>query len=132
MFSGASRRYLLKLLELVHKTYQSPLMWEKKKKIFVLDKSRRYKIMSYVVLLIDILNCLGILGLLILNHRANLSYNFTLFLLFISVPTVENIILDADSLITREESLQLMNTMWRLVQAPPGIPLIFIHSLFLF
>jgi len=87
---------------------------------FVLDKTIRYKVISRLVLFNDTLTMLLVFILLTINYRAGLSYSLTLLLLFILISTVENVILDLNSFSTADDSLQFLNTIWRLVQSPQG------------
>lgn len=121
MLSPTSRQYLLIFFKLAHMTYQSPVVWERKKKIFTLDESRNYRYFSYGVICGDILNFFLALYLLILNHEFGLSHSFSLFLGFLLMPTVGNVCLDIDSLARSEETVQFLNIIWKHVQSPSGI-----------
>jgi len=115
MLSVKSLRYLNDLFKQSHRTYQFPLVWNRKKKKFILDSSKRYAQLSNLLLLIDSFAFIMTLGMAILNHKSGLSYSFTLLLLFFLGPTFENIILDVHAVFFKETAQQFLNTLWRLI-----------------
>jgi len=120
MLTPTTRKYLLRLLKVAHMTYQSPLIWDKDSNSFVLDTTRRFKWLSRFLFIIDCIGSIGVFILLIVNFQGNLRYSFTLMLLFFLITTVENVILDINMLTKAQQSLQFLNTFWRMVQSPQG------------
>jgi len=120
MLTPASRKYLLKLLKVAHLTYQSPLVWNSKTDAFLLDTTRRYQVLSQLVLLIDCSTFVTALVMITVNYSAGLNRSFTLLLLFCLIWTVVNVITDVNNLTTPHELLQFLNTIWRMVQSPQG------------
>jgi len=120
MLTHTTRTHLLKLLKVAHLTYQCPLIWDIQKNSFVLDTTTRYKVLSRLIFFVDCLTLLNVVILLVVNYIAELKYSFTLLLLFFLISVVVNIVLDINNLRTARESLQFLNTIWRMAQSPQG------------
>jgi len=120
MLSKKSRRYLLELLRRAHDVFYCPLIWSRRKREFVLDKTSRFKRIYLLLLFNDISAFLLVLALAVENHLHGLDYVFTLFLFFLLTPMAQNAFLDFHMLCLAPDFLQFFNTFWKLTHSRQG------------
>jgi len=108
---------ILLTLAKAHTTFQSPMMWNTKKKGFVIDKSPGYWIISRLILLLDIVAIPAILIGAVGNYALGLSYPFTIVILFVLAPAAQNIVYDITTFRKEQESLQLLNAFSNLLNS---------------
>jgi len=120
MLPENSSRYLLILLRRAHETRQFPAIWDTRKQKFILDATRRYKIGSVVILLLDVITFIAVVLMATFNHRAGLSLSFSLLLFSLIAPSLYNIAWDAFTILKARETVTLFNAILGLINSPEG------------
>lgn len=115
MFSEITKKYLAKTLRSCNYVYQNPILWNEENCEFVLDNSLSYKRHAQFSFIFDIFVVFVVGFAAFFNYIHNLSYNFTLIILLCLAPVIENVLIDIHAAFTKEISLQLLNSLYKLI-----------------
>jgi len=121
MLSNATRDYIFKLIGEAHGSYQCPLIWDARLNEFLLDESRKFRIFSSLVFLLDVIAIFILLILIYVNEALGISsLHFTTVLRYALAAMIMDVVYDVIRLRHGKEVQVLVNTFLKLGSSGSG------------